>query len=215
MKKPLLVLWDWNGTLLDDIDFSVDCLNVLLKEHGYPQQYTLAEYRKIFGFPIESYYQRAGFDFLEHSFAELAKRYIEIFTTGSKTCDVIPGARQALELIQNAGIPQVILSASPTDILTQQVAERGLSPFFKELLGLDDIYAKSKTARGTDWIANCGICPSDVVMIGDTDHDAQVAKAMGVRCILSAAGHQTHKTLALTGASVIDDFTQLPALLNL
>lgn len=75
--RPELILWDWNGTLLDDVELCVDALNRLLVSFGYPQQYSLAEYREIFGFPIEDYYVRAGFDFSKDSFADLAKRYME------------------------------------------------------------------------------------------------------------------------------------------
>ena len=58
-----LVLWDWNGTLLDDVALGLASLNRNLARFGYPQQYTLAEYREIFTFPIEDYYALAGFDF--------------------------------------------------------------------------------------------------------------------------------------------------------
>lgn len=215
MKKPALVLWDWNGTLLDDVAFSVQCLNTLLAEHDYPLQYDATKYLSIFGFPIEEYYRRVGFDFEKHPFSMLAKRYIEIFVPGSKTCHTTLGARDTLSAIHAAGIPQVILSASPTDLLKDQVAQRGLTSFFDELLGLDDIYAKSKTARGTAWMTQSGIDPANAVMIGDTDHDAQVAHAMGVRCILYTGGHQNRETLAATGATLIDSLAELPALLSI
>ena len=68
--KPSLVLWDWNGTLLDDVALCVDALNRLLRIYHYPQQYSLAQYREIFGFPIEDYYIRAGFDFSKNSYKE-------------------------------------------------------------------------------------------------------------------------------------------------
>ncbi len=215
MKKPSLILWDWNGTLLDDIDFSVCCLNQLLKEHDYPQAFELTAYRAIFGFPIEDYYRRTGFDFEKHPFPALAKRYIDIFIPGSKACHTMPAARDALHAIHAAGIKQVVLSASPTDLLTAQVAERNLTGFFDELLGLDDIYAKSKTAHGIAWMSQSGIDPTTAIMIGDTDHDAQVAQAMGVHCVLCTAGHQNREILAATGATLIDSLAELPALLGL
>ncbi len=215
MKKPSVVLWDWNGTLLDDLDFSVHCLNLLLSEHDYQKQYTLPEYRAIFGFPIEEYYLRAGFDFNTHAFSALAARYIELFIPGSKECHTMAYARETLQRIQQAGISQVMLSASPTYILEKQVAERGLTDFFDALLGLDDIYAKSKTARGIDWINQAKIDPATAVMIGDTDHDVQVATAMGVRCILYAGGHQPRETLVATGCTVIDHLCELSTLLDI
>ncbi len=215
MKKPNLVLWDWNGTLLDDLDFSIQCLNDLLAAHDYPQTYDKAQYQALFGFPIEDYYRRVGFDFDKHPFPELAERYINMYVPGSAACRTTTAARDALAAIHNAGIQQIILSASPTDLLTAQVAERDLAPYFDELVGLDDIYAKSKTTRGTAWMAQSGIDPATAVMIGDTDHDAQVAAAMGVRCILCTAGHQNRETLAATGATLIDSLAELPALIEI
>ena len=76
--RPELILWDWNGTLLDDVDLCVDALNRLLAGFGYPQRYDHERYRAIFGFPIEEYYVRAGFDFTKHSFAELAERTLAL-----------------------------------------------------------------------------------------------------------------------------------------
>ena len=68
MQPKKIVFWDWNGTLLDDVEFTRGCLNWLLEQHGYPQRYDLAAYREVFGFPIEAYYQRAGFDFSRHPY---------------------------------------------------------------------------------------------------------------------------------------------------
>ena len=53
------VIWDWNGTLLDDVELCVEGLNWLLAQFGYPQRYDRAAYQAIFGFPIEDYYRRA------------------------------------------------------------------------------------------------------------------------------------------------------------
>ena len=87
--RPELILWDWNGTLLDDVDLCVDALNRLLAEFGYPQRYDHERYRAIFGFPIEEYYVRAGFDFTKHSFAELAEKYMEDYVPASAACPAV------------------------------------------------------------------------------------------------------------------------------
>lgn len=68
MAQTQLVLWDWNGTLLNDLQLSIQALNRLLAENGYPQQFDTRAYRKIFGFPIQDYYRRAGFDFSRHPY---------------------------------------------------------------------------------------------------------------------------------------------------
>lgn len=84
--KPSLVLWDWNGTLLDDVALCVDALNRLLRIYHYPQQYSLAQYREIFGFPIEDYYIRAGFDFSKNSYKELADDYMQDYLARAGAC---------------------------------------------------------------------------------------------------------------------------------
>lgn len=52
--RPELILWDWNGTLLDDVTLCVDALNRLLARYGYPQRYDHDQYRAIFGFPYRN-----------------------------------------------------------------------------------------------------------------------------------------------------------------
>ena len=75
MQPNGMIFWDWNGTLMDDVDFTHSCLNWMLETHGYPQRYDLAAYRELFGFPIEDYYRCAGFDFARHPYPELAARF--------------------------------------------------------------------------------------------------------------------------------------------
>lgn len=198
-----LILWDWNGTLLDDVALCVDALNHLLAEYGYPQRYTLDSYREIFGFPVEEYYVRAGFDFSRHPFPVLAKSFMEDYLPRSASCPLARGARQALADFDRAGLRQVILSASRVEDLERQVTERGIRGCFDRLLGLGDIYAKSKVEVGRRFFRESGFDPGRAVMIGDSVHDFEVARAMGVRCVLQCAGHQTEAALRATGAPVV------------
>ena len=103
--RPELILWDWNGTLLDDVELCENALNRLLQHYGYPQRYDHEQYRAIFGFPVEDYYVRAGFDFTRHSFAELAESYMEDYIPASAACPLMAGAVDALEAFKNAGLP--------------------------------------------------------------------------------------------------------------
>lgn len=206
--KPSLVLWDWNGTLLDDVALCVDALNRLLRQYHYPQQYALAQYREIFGFPIEDYYVRAGFDFSKDSFAVLADDYMQDYLARAGACPLAAGAEPALALLKQAGVQQVILSASNLPVLEQQVAERGIRPYFDRLLGLHDIYARSKVDVGLAYLAELkqnNAVPPCAVMIGDSVHDFEVAQALGVQCVLQAAGHQSVQQLRATGAPVVPD----------
>ena len=210
-----LILWDWNGTLLDDMEISVEGLNLLLAQHGYPQRYSYQEYREIFGFPIEDYYRRAGFDFSRHPYPLLAQRYMEHDIPASASCGLQPGARQILAQLQAAGLRQVILSASPLPTLRAQVEALGVGGFFEELLGLGDIYAKSKVELGLAWLRRAGVQPGSAVMVGDSLHDAEVARALGAGCVLCSAGHQAPAALQAAGVPVLAHLGELAAFLGL
>ena len=56
------IIWDWNGTLLNDTELSIKCINTLLKRRSLPLL-SAEQYREVFGFPIREYYQRIGLDF--------------------------------------------------------------------------------------------------------------------------------------------------------
>lgn len=213
MQTCDLVFWDWNGTLLDDLDYTLGCLNWLLARFGYPQRYGREAYRELFGFPIEDYYIRAGFDFARHPYPLLAQQFMEHYNAGVCACGVTPHAVQTLRALRAAGKRQVILSASRRDYLIEQVAQRGLKGYFDELLGLSDIYGVSKVQLGLDWLRAARMDPARCVLVGDTDHDAAVAAAMGVRCILVTTGHQSRARLEAACQTVADGLDEAAKLL--
>ena len=91
--------------------------------------------------------------------------------------------------------------------------QQQLSGCFDELIGLGDIYGKSKVQAGLDWMARTGVDPHTAVMIGDTLHDAEVARALGARCILVTTGHHSRRRLETAGCPVADRLSEIPALL--
>lgn len=214
MQPNGIVFWDWNGTLMDDVEVCVGCLNALLAEYGYPQRYGLDEYREIFGFPIEDYYRRAGFDFKRHPFATLAKSYMDIYNAAVPRCPAAAHAAEALRAVKGLGWQQAVLSVSPHADLIEQVSARGLAGYFTELLGQRDIYGVSKVQTGLDWLRASGLDPAACVMVGDTDHDAEVAAAMGTKCVLCAGGHQSRQKLESVCPNVIDDLSQLAGVIE-
>ncbi len=206
------VIWDWNGTLLDDVALCARLLDELLARHGYPPLGGVEAYRGVFGFPIRDYYQRAGFDFSRHPYEELAAEWFAAYTAARLRCPLQPGARDVLAELQTRGMRQVVLSASREDALTAELAYFGLDGYFEAVLGLGDFYAHSKVARGAAWLAASGLDPAEAVLAGDTLHDWEVAQALGTGCVLFSGGHQPPQTLAATGAPVIG---RLPELLPL
>jgi phosphoglycolate phosphatase len=189
------VIWDWNGTLLDDVSYSADLMNTLLVRHGLAR-IDVARYRSIFEFPIRLYYERAGFDLSSPGvFESLGREWMSGYEVGRFTCPLQAGARDILEAVQSAGITQSILSACQRDSLRGIVKHFGLMKYFVRVLGLDDIWARSKLELGRRWLAGLDVPPSQILLVGDTLHDLDVAQALGIDCLLVDIGHQSSERL--------------------
>ena len=196
------VLWDWNGTLLDDRDYAIRVRNRVFPRFGLPGVESLAEYYRQFTFPIRLYYERAGVT--EENFVAVANAWMDEYVRGAENIPLHGDAIAALCAFREAGLLQAVLSASDKQILTAQLSQYDLTDFFAAILGLDHIYATSKQAIGEAYLKTSGIAPSACVLLGDSLHDAEVAKEMGVSCVLICRGHQNRKTLKTAGVPVCD-----------
>ena len=204
------VIWDWNGTLLDDLDLCVDVMNGLLGRRGLPLL-DRARYLRLFDFPVREYYERLGFDFVRDSFEELSVEFISAYDARRWECQLQPKAKTILESLQAAGVIQSVLSAYRQETLQEIVGHFGLTPYFKRILGLDNIYAHSKAELGRNWVAELGLPPGEILLIGDTLHDLDVAQAIGVDCVLVACGHHPEARLRSRTDRVLADLSGLGA----
>lgn len=183
------VIWDWNGTLLNDLDHAVVTVNRLLSEEGLPVT-TLENYRKQFGFPIVDYYARMGFDISPTNFAALCDRFNDYFYEGLMGCSLVTGARETLTHVKAAGKMQSILSATEHSMLQRCVRGFQIETLFDHIYGIGDKMAGSKIDRGRELMRVSGARAADTVLVGDTDHDLEVAEALGISIVLVEHGHQ-------------------------
>ncbi len=193
-----VILWDWNGTLLDDGAYGIGIINAMLRRRGMREP-SPEEHGRLFDFPVRSYYERLGFDFAREAFEIVSQEFVDNYLGAVTSCRLREGAPDTLSALQRAGYRQSVLSASRQDNLEWQVAHYGLGGIFEELLGIDSVHAPGKTGRGIDWIRESGINPERVLLIGDTMHDAEVATGMGIDCWLMEGGHHPLERLAGTG----------------
>lgn len=207
------VVWDWNGTLLDDVDCAVAVVNQLLGEFGLPALDGVPAYRAVFRFPIVEYYADLGFDTGPGgNFVAAAHRYLELYGAASARCGLHAGATEALAELHAAGLRQVVVSASHQDNLLHQLAPFGLDRWLDGAHGLEDIYAASKADVARRWLRESGADPAQVLFVGDSEHDFEIADALGARCVLFGGGHHAPEHLASLGVPVIDDLTRVPEL---
>ena len=208
------LIWDWNGTLLDDLDYSIEVMNGLLERRGLPLL-DRARYHALFDFPVRNYYARLGFDPARDSFEQLSVEFISAYDARRLECRLHAGAEAILPQATAAGLSQSILSAYRQSTLEEIVAHFGLTHHFIRLNGLDNIYAHSKAELGQAWLRELALPPTEVLMVGDTLHDLEVARELGIDCILVAAGHHPATRLRAGHDRVVDSLDALRALIDL
>ena len=188
------IIWDWNGTILDDIDLCIAVVSKLLAAQDLPPL-TRERYRDIFGFPVRDYYVALGFDFDQTSFEVLADQYIADYDAQAHNAPLHKGAVRLLDAFSALGKEQSILSAAKESHVHEVTGGFGLHHYFDHMFGITDHHAASKRQRGLELIEETGIRPDRTLMIGDTDHDHEVGTAMGVDVLLVAHGHQSFERL--------------------
>ena len=208
------VIWDWNGTLLNDVDFCCKIINRILVENNLPVL-SLKKYREIFTFPVQNYYQAAGLDFTKTSFEIMGKDFIDEYESKKLSCSLFDNAIDVLSGIQKQGIGQSVLSAYLHDNLVSILEHYKLTEYFDNIIGLDNIYAGSKTHLGLSLVEQLNLPKDQILFIGDTLHDAEVAEAMGVKSILIANGHQEKNKLLINNNFVLENLSQLRSFLKL
>lgn len=188
------IIWDWNGTLLDDLEHNVATMNWLLASEGLPA-ITVEDHRKHFGFPVKDYYDKLGFDTSPYIFDQLCQRFNHRFHSGLDRCKLTLGAKDIVHKLHRSGKHQSILSATEQTTLEGAVHRFDIRHYFKHVFGIDNGHAASKLERGRELLAASRISADDTVIIGDTEHDLEIGHALDVDVILVDHGHQSSDRL--------------------
>jgi len=202
------IIWDWNGTLLDDKWLCIESINSLLKDRNLPL-IDEDKYQEIFTFPVKDYYARAGFDFTLEPFEVPAMQFIALYDRKKHLCFLQPQAMNVISQLHARGCRQYLLSASETGILTWMAEFHGIRKYFSKIKGLDNHYAHGKVEHGIELLSQINSEPGSVVMIGDTCHDEEVAFQMGIPCILFTGGHYPAQRLKSCSSLLIDGLSDL------
>jgi len=209
MQRPKpYILWDWNGTLLDDTEAALATLNEMITVRG-GQPIGMEFYRDHFAFPVRPFYDKIGI--VAHNEDEwngIAHEYHEVY--GRQPKKLNPLAVTALEMAKEAGCRQSIVSALRQDLLEADMARNGVTKYFERICGSDNLDGASKLERARVLLRTLSeTVPSDThfVLIGDALHDKEVADALGIDCILCAQGSHAAwrlRAVAPTGDTLVD-----------
>ena len=215
LKNYNHIIWDWNGTLLNDVELCAGIMNMLLTQESLPN-ISIAKYKSIFTFPVIEYYKIAGHSFERTSFEVLGKQFMDEYELRKNNCKLFAGVSKLLSEIQSKNIKQHLLSAYEQNNLNNILKHFGIINYFQYIVGLDNIYAGGKSHLAQDLalkIRSNGAA-GNILLIGDTIHDYEVAKEIDADCILVSQGHQDEERLLQLGIPVAKDISELSNMLK-
>ncbi|MGF6823556.1 phosphoglycolate phosphatase [Microbacterium sp. ZKA21] len=183
-----VVCWDWNGTLLDDAEICLRTMNDVLVRRGRDPIGSIAAYRTRFCFPIRDFYASVGIDGAE--FPDAADEYLALLPDRIAAARLHVDALSTVAGIADRGVRQVLASATLSDVLADQMRPHALADSFEDVLGIGDAHAASKDAVIAEWVHDSGVEPERILLIGDTNHDQEIAERLGARFVHFAGGHQ-------------------------
>ncbi|MEZ5083575.1 MAG: HAD hydrolase-like protein [Bacteroidales bacterium] len=201
ISKINTILWDWNGTLLNDVEICLNAINELLDKRRH-SVLSLSTYKDIFTFPVKEYYIKAGFDFSREPFDKVAIEFINLYAEHVKNAAVFPEVTGILHRFKKAGFSQYIVSAMEHTFLKETIENKGILNLLDGFSGITDHYAGSKLEMAKRFLQIQDIDPETSCLIGDTMHDFEVSESLGLPCLLVASGHQSENRLRKTGAPV-------------
>ncbi|MBQ9086860.1 MAG: HAD hydrolase-like protein [Clostridia bacterium] len=199
---PDYCIWDFNGTILDDVEVGIRSVNHLLAERGLKQIGSREEYRQIFRFPVQEYYRYLGFDFETEPYEVIAPLWVEQYLKNVAEAVLFEDVQETICRLREKGIRQVVLSATEQNMLMNQLASLGITDAFEEVLGLDNIHAVSKLELARKWRKDHP--DASAIYLGDTDHDCEAARSMNIPCVLITRGHQAPNRLKHLGVPMYD-----------
>lgn len=205
------IIWDYNGTIINDAGLAVEAENLVLQSYGKPT-ITLQYYLRECEMPLINFYKKI-FDLDNYDFAEIAQRFITNYDNLFETADIFPEVREMIEYLSSNGYYQGVISGFETKRLVNSLKKFELDKYFKFMSGSDDIHAGDKSERAVKVVEKYGFVPSETLFIGDMYHDYETAQRVGADCVLIAKGHQGAEVLRSYGINVLDSAEDIKTIL--
>lgn len=213
MKHIKHVIWDWNGTLVDDAWLFVELMNDELNKRNLTT-INVRDYRKHFTFPVKKYYENLGFDFKSESFKKVGHDFINNFKQRNLEPDLFRNVKYILKWLKQKKFSQSILSAQENSILNKTVPHYKIDHYFTSIAGIRNIYANNKINLAVQERKKLNFNDDEILIIGDTSHDFEVAKLLNINCILFSSGHYSKKRLIKNNCLIVDDHLDLKLILG-
>jgi phosphoglycolate phosphatase len=208
------IIWDWNGTVLNDVDNNVNAVNMILQKRNLAV-ISKEEYRRKIKIPIKQFYNDIGLKINDsETYNLITNDYWEYYNMGYKNNTKInDDIENILNELKRNGITNYLLSATQHDKLIKQVNDKGMEIYFKEIIGNNNYEVKSKFERAQELIKKENLKVNNTILVGDMINDYELAEELGVKCILYSNGHQEIKIEK--DKNIINNFEEIYTYINI
>jgi phosphoglycolate phosphatase-like HAD superfamily hydrolase len=199
------IVWDWNGTLLNDNDAIIGATNAAFAELGL-EPLTLERYRALYCVPVPKFYERLmGRLPTDAEWEAMDAVFHRYYAEHRVRCGLTEGAVELLAGWRSAGHSQSLLSMYVHEELVPLVRGFGIEPHFLRVDGRTGRSGGSKAEHMVRHLkALAGVEAARTVVIGDAADDAVAALHVGARAVLYTGGSHSRASLEGVGVPVVD-----------
>ncbi len=201
------IIFDWSGTLVDDLPAVLKASNFVLAQSGKPEM-SLAEFRAEFALPFTKFYDR-------HTphvpMPQLESWFHSSFKQAQDSVIELPHARAFLEFCRAKKLRTFLLSTVHADYFKAQCRVTGFDAFLEK--PYTDVWDKRKKIH--EILAENHLQPGETLFIGDMEHDIETAKHGGVHSCAVLTGYNTVDQLrAARPDLIVEHLSELRGLLE-
>jgi phosphoglycolate phosphatase-like HAD superfamily hydrolase len=213
-KTPLHLVWDWNGTVLNDFEIILRSTNDSFADHGLPP-ITADQYRTQVKMPIRAFYADIlGREPDDEEWEAMDATFHKYYVAYEREARLSDGLPDLFRDWSGQGHSQSLLSMYHDDKLVPVVRHHGIAHHFELVQGTTPPRPPRKSEHLRDHLTRLGIDPAQVVLIGDSPDDAYAAQSVGAHVILYSGGFAAAQSLRAAGAPIADSLTAAVALID-
>lgn len=188
-----LVAFDWNGTLLADARIIFQCTNMILRELGHGA-IDLATYRNCYDIPLERFYERIGLGAdVFHARKDITNHlFHQTYESMATKTRLRRGAKEVLGQLQRHAVHAVILSNHSVPDIDRHLARLDVKPYIATVLANESTDVKHRRPKGErlqQLMKKYQIAGKDVLIVGDSHEETQIAHELGAVSVAVTDGH--------------------------
>ena len=209
-KRFELLIFDWDGTLMDSTGVIVNSILAASRDMGLPEP-TRDEASHIIGLGLRQALEALFPALPEADHPTLADHYRRHYLSQDAEIPLFEGARELIAEMHARGHTLAVATGKARRGLVRAFAHSGLEPFFHASRTADETHSKPHPAMIEELLDQLMVEPDRALMIGDTTHDLEMARNAGIASLgVSYGAHPAEKlTAGLSPLSVCHSFAEL------